>query len=153
MGDFGIVQQGPGALRLAISTNGNVGIGTSTPTTALHVTTDAPNAGVARFDNRHPGGFSGIYFDQTNQMRGWVGYVNSESVFGGQGMMQLGGAGSLVFSAQPGGLFSERMRINGTNGNVGIGTTNPTTRLHVDGTVTATGKVFKLQKPVALLQI
>ncbi len=131
-GEWVLHQNSPSsAPRLVVTTSGRVGIGTETPATALHVKTDAPNAGVARFDNRHPGGFAGIYFDEDNQYRGLVGYVNSQSVFGGPGTMQMAARGSLVFSAEPAGFFTERMRINGTNGNVGIGTDTPATRLTV----------------------
>jgi len=132
-GEWTLFQNSPvSASRLMVTTNGNVGIGT-TPATALHVKTDAPNAGVARLDNRHPGGFAGIYFDEDNQYRGHVGYVNSQSSFGGPGTMQLGARGSLVFSADPGGFFNERMRINGSNGNVGIGRTPTANKLEVEG--------------------
>lgn len=40
--------------------------------------------------------------------------------------------------------YSERMRID-VNGNLGIGTTNPTTRLHIAGTVRTTGTVSGFQ--------
>ncbi len=133
-GEWTLFQNSPSsAPRLVVTTSGNVGIGTETPATALHVKTDAPNAGVARFDNRHPGGFAGIYFDEDNQYRGYVGYVNSQSDLGGPGTMQLGARGSLVFSADPGGFFNERMRINGSNGNVGIGRTPTANKLEVEG--------------------
>jgi hypothetical protein len=144
-GEWTLFQNSPSsAPRLSVTTSGNVGIGTETPATALHVKTDAPNAGVARFDNRHPGGFAGIYFDEDNQYRGYVGYVNSQSDLGGPGTMQLGARGSLVFSADPGGFFNERMRINGSNGNVGIGRTPTANKLEVAGDASKTTAGFWL---------
>jgi len=119
--------------QVVIDHDGRMGIGTSAPATPLHVQANSPNAGVARFDNIHPGGFSGVYFDQTNQYRGHVGYVNSQSGFGNPGTMQIGARGSLVFSAEQDGFHQERFRINGTNGNVGIGTAAPLARLETVG--------------------
>ena len=113
-------------------TGGNVGIGTITPTTPLHVVGSLANAGVARFDNGNPAGFAGVYFDQNAVLRGWVGYVNSNSFFGAPGTMQVGGASDVVFSANPAGFFVERMRISATTGNVGIGTTAPAAKLQVE---------------------
>ena len=46
-------------------------------------------------------------------------------------------SGSLILSVQSGGGTFEGLRINSSR-NVGIGTTSPSTKLHVNGTVTAT---------------
>ncbi len=119
--------------QVVIDHDGRMGIGKTAPATPLHVEANAANAGVARFDNIHPGGFSGVYFDQTNQYRGHVGYLNSQSSFGNPGTMQIGARGSVVISAQPEGFHLERFRINGTNGNVGINTPTPQARLEVVG--------------------
>lgn len=111
--------------RMRITESGLMGIGTTTPQTALHVVNDASNAGIARFDNVNNAGFSGVYFDQNGEQRGWIGHVNEDSFFGEPGTMQIGSNTSdLVFSVAASGFFEEKMRIT-TNGRVGIGVSNP----------------------------
>ena len=57
-------------------------------------------------------------------------------------------AGDLIFSTTDAGITRvERMRIT-SSGNVGIGTTAPTSLLHVNGTLTATTKNFQIDHPL-----
>jgi len=101
--------------------NGNVGIGTASPATNLHVYGGASNK---------------IRSDATS----WPGF---EAYNGAQLVLSLFGAGSTGHSYldtwndmhfRPGGSESVVFR---TNGNVGIGTTNPQSELSVNGTITA----------------
>lgn len=89
--------------------NGNMGIQTSNPTYRLDVN--------GRMLLRHNGESSGIYFNKSNNTEaGFVGMQSDNKIgFYGNG----GGDWNLV--------------MNTTNGNVGIGTTNPTATLHVNG--------------------
>ena len=118
--------------RLRITSAGLVGIGTSTPTTNIEV------VGVATTDTevnyallRGPGSTQpGIYFggNSTTASTGATaryGYIRSES---------LGGTARALY-LQTG--TNTRVVIDNT-GQVGIGTTSPTTALQVVGTVTAT---------------
>ena len=53
----------------------------------------------------------------------------------------------LTFSTRStGGSFGERMRIR-DNGNVGIGVTNPSYKLHVGGSIVGTSKSFLIKHP------
>jgi hypothetical protein len=111
---------GGGTLAMAISTAGNVGIGTSSPSAKLHI-----------FSNTAP----------------WYATVLAEGAVGRFAVKDPDDAyvGSIdiqnyiAFNLSAGtdasyGAITERMRIN-ASGNVGIGTTSPTQRLDVSGSV------------------
>lgn len=111
--------------RMRIKGNGNVGIGTSNPNALLQFPNNTLNRKIvlwesANNDNQFYGlGINGGVF------RYQVGDVGDNHVF-------YAGAGSAA--------SNELMRIKG-NGNVGIGTNNPTERLHVIGNILASGTI------------
>jgi len=94
---------------LVANYNGNVGIGTSSPDTPL----DVQGAIQA---SESGGDFIRMQTDGTNN----IFDVNS---------------GAYVFRTSG---FTERMRIDGATGNVGIGTSSPSSALHVDASSTST---------------
>ena len=89
-----------GDLRFVVQDNGNVGIGTASPTQKLHV------VGNTRIE----GAVAASYFDSLSPL-----------------ILRTNG--------------TERMRIDDTTGNVGIGTTSPTQKLDVAGQIRATGDI------------
>ena len=100
--------------RMIVNKDGNVGIGTVTPTAALHVV----GGGEARA--RFTGGSNNLTF----------GMGSTESFFWNESATRM----AFGTSGQP------RMTIL-ANGNVGIGTQTPTALLHVIGGLTLTGNM------------
>lgn len=101
-----------GSERARLTATGNLGIGTTAPTQRLSVSGNI-NVGSAG---------------------DWIGYdADSNIAFtGGAFQMQFPAASPLTFVSSSGGTDTERMRI-ATNGNAGIGTTNPGAKLDVAG--------------------
>lgn len=106
-----------------VDDNGNVGIGTGSPATALNVNTASETK-------------CGLYLQKNLSS---VAVFGAESTWLGTGtsnnaVLAAYGTNSLILGTNG----SERMRIN-SNGNVGIGTSNPGARLQVVGSYTVGG--------------
>lgn len=122
-----------GSTRMFISSSGNVGIGTSTPATSLQIAGgDILIDNNRGFFSKNTGGssLSLLKFDTSNNTQ--IG-----SVFQGGGTI-LYATNEFIFYNYPSSTLTERMRIN-TSGNVGIGTTTPSARLDVSGSVNISG--------------
>lgn len=132
-----------------IITNGNVGIGTATPSTTLQVSS-ATNQGVVIGTTSYPNwmGTDGLYVD--GQFRANTYLLGSGgSINWGASQAQIMGynpsTGSDTYlSFLTGGIsaYGERMRII-DNGNVGIGTTIPSAKLQVQGSITAASAIAR----------
>lgn len=105
-----------GTEKLRIDTNGNLGIGTTAPLQKLHV-----SAGNILLDNTNL-----IFAKDTGGTQRAVLYGR----FSDNAAYLDGGTGGLYLRTNDGN--TQAMYIN-TSGNVGIGTTSPTAKLHVNG--------------------
>ena len=101
--------------------SGSLGIGTTNPTTKLVVTQTSANS-CARFETGASTGVNIRFSDSTTTNQVGVGAIGNDFVV----TMATGG---------------ERLRVT-TGGNVGIGTTNPTQPLQVQGNARVTGAVY-----------
>jgi hypothetical protein len=138
--------------RMRITSGGNVGIGTTTPQNALHVVgpdnTVAALPGVIVGDSSAMGPNVGGGF-------GLQGKYTASGLFATLGAVKAGKengtdgsyTGYLSFWTQ-GGVLSERFRIT-SGGNVGIGTTTPSAKLHVAGDMMVDGNIGAKYQDVA----
>jgi hypothetical protein len=105
---------------------GNVGIGTSSPATPLHVKGNWVNGeGILQIDANSGQTYSGLTIQNNGTVKAYLYHENSgDDVW----LATSGTAQDLVFASSA--TSSERIRIVGSSGNVGIGTSSPATVLH-----------------------
>jgi hypothetical protein len=123
---------------VTIQNDGNVGIGTNNPQGALHVAGDSGSSNISKVLGVHMGVYSSSYAHieivSSGSNAGWIDFKNANTGGNGDHSERIrGGSGHLEFITN----MSERMRID-SSGNVGIGTNNPDTKLHVNGAASAT---------------
>jgi hypothetical protein len=119
-----------GAEKMRLDTNGNVGIGTTSPTGSLDIAANAAGSTDNLLTLRNLGGAA---FDssQINFATGTAGANDTRSAIAGY--VRAGGKGNLIFKTWNGTSLVEQVRID-ENGRLGIGSDNPAAKLEVQGT-------------------
>lgn len=158
-GNNGLAYNGYGivfdARAASIYTQGRIGIGTTSPSSKLTVSGGNLTGAnqifnnielqLAGYNGTYYGTGTGILFDSAANgglSNAPIGEVTGYLVDGGSNGSDY--AGNLGFAAKGQGTPApiERMTIQGSTGNVGIGTTSPAYNLDVNGAIHATGAVI-----------
>ncbi|MBD3366536.1 MerR family DNA-binding transcriptional regulator [candidate division WWE3 bacterium] len=131
LGDGGTVGTNP---FVTVDTSGNVGIGTTAPSSKLHVYTDATNNSILKVENdKSTSGASYVILDSQNvNYQGLIGKQNSVAkwMIGAYGQDYSGD--KLHFYTGSG--YNHEMTLSATG--LGIGTTSPAAELDVNGDIT-----------------
>jgi hypothetical protein len=138
--------------------DGSFGIGTTTPGNLLQLNSGVtPASGQFRISANNAGSLSGIAYSANNVALGfdvdftngawlardgsaaWLYKTSSKFFIQGSTGNSIGGAATA----------NSYLTVDLANGNVGVGTTSPTTKLHVVGDITVTGNINAKYQDVA----
>lgn len=140
-----------------VKSSGNVGLGTTNPETKLHVISNTSNAfryNLIDAPSATGNGFTLALRNTSPLATGniaMLGFTNNGPTVGGGswgiGTIRTGGTSitgseeDFFMGNSTGGNLNERMRIQATTGNVGLGISSPTAKLHINS---STSPAFRL---------
>jgi hypothetical protein len=144
---------GVGAERLRISSSGNVGIGTANPLSQFHLHGSSPRLRISG-DATDQHLLIDFHDNNSNESKGIVGYLGANGTGSRYtGIINTGGDYLGLGTTNPTPVYffigGAATHIMAANGNVGIGTTAPVSKLHVVGDVTVTGNISAKYQDVA----
>ena len=122
------------ATALQISSSGNVGIGTTTPFTKLHVEGNTPVIQIRETSGTAEAGISMNHSTSGSHYNWFVGTLD-----GSPRKLTIGATVTDGHSTDTAQSAASLMLIDQSTGNVGIGEVSPSTKLDVSGVITATG--------------
>lgn len=135
-------KNGDGTELMRIKGNGKVGIGTNNPITPLHVVASSGFATVAQFEGSNAS-FAGTYVNaSTAGAMPFYGYQQQGAI---KGYHQINSTGDWQLTVNGG----TRLTVDAATGNLGVGTTNPIAKLHINGgsSVSPTGSTYSFFNP------
>jgi hypothetical protein len=122
----GIYFRTNGSTGMTVTSQGKVGIGTTTPSTPLHVlSSGSDQLRLQNTSSTTKGPYISLY--HSTARIGYIGFPNNDDLY----LKNESSAGHIYLSTNN----TTRMFVK-SNGNVGIGTTSPSSTLHVAGALT-----------------
>lgn len=120
-----------GTSAVSASNDGNIGIGTTSPSADLHIRRPAPSLILQDMDGTFPGSYVS-YLNNSGAETGWFGFGHSNSP---------------IMSVANGRASGHIALLPGSNGNVGFGTGSPIAKLDVRGDIRmgSSGQHFALR--------
>jgi hypothetical protein len=138
--------------------DGSIGVGTNTPGNLLQLNSGvSPASGQFRISANNSGSLSGIAYSPNNVALGFdVDYANGSWIARDASVAWLykttskffiqGSTGNAIGGAATPNSY---LTVDLSNGNVGVGTTSPTAKLHVVGDINVTGNINAKYQDVA----
>ena len=111
------------------NTNGNLGVGTAAPSSTLHVSDSTSGTSVLKVD-----GTSGTIFEVTDDLSSSLMSVNT---IAGLPVFEVFADNHIVA-----GRYNQNDFYLNTNGNLGLGTSSPITKLNIKGDQSANGQLY-----------
>jgi hypothetical protein len=118
-----------------MKTTGYLGIGTAAPSKPIDLVKNLTGEGLMKLQNTSASGYSSIDIWSNTTQIGNIGFSNAGATYPNAFYFATNTTNSMVFATNN----SEKMRIDGTNGNIGIGQTVPGSALDVKGTLRLSG--------------